>query len=297
MPGFRAAAAFALASALVLSGCGESQGPGTARFSVKLTDAAGPFKTAKVTISEVYLQGNGGKTTLSSTPATVSLLELQNATLDLVKDAEVPTGSYTQLRLVVTGGYVELQDGSIFASSPDYEGLPAGATVTGELRMPSLAQSGIKVTLPGTALEVTGPQKIVLLDFDVSQSFGQEAGNSGAWVMHPVIKGAEIETTGTVAVSLTLKDGVTLPQLNGTQVSLADFSATLGGETQALDASGHATFQFVVPDTYPLYFTGPAGLTFTTDPVATAAEPIEVVVSSGQAASASATITSAAVAP
>ncbi len=54
MPGFRAAAAFALASALVLSGCGESQGPGTARFSVKLTDAPGPFKTAKVTISEVY---------------------------------------------------------------------------------------------------------------------------------------------------------------------------------------------------------------------------------------------------
>jgi hypothetical protein len=297
MPGFRAAAALALASALVLSGCSESQGPGTARFSVKLTDAPGLFKTAKVTISEIYLQGNGGKTTLSSTPATVSLLELQNATLDLVKDAEIPTGSYSELRLVVTGGYVELQDGSIFASSPDYEGLPAGATVTGELRMPSLAQSGIKVTLPGTALEVTGPQKIVLLDFDVSQSFGHEAGNPGSWVMHPVIKGAEIETTGTVAVSLTLKDGVTLPQLNGTQVSLADFSATLGGETQALDASGHATFQFVVPDTYPLYFTGPAGLTFTTDPVATAAEPMEVVVSSSQTASASATITSAAVTP
>jgi hypothetical protein len=297
MLGFRAAAAIALASALVLSGCNESQGPGTARFSVKLTDAPGPFKTAKVTISEVYLQGSGGKTTLSSTPATVSLLELQNATLDLVKDAEVPTGSYNELRLVITGGYVELQDGSIFASSPDYEGLPAGATVTGELRMPSLAQSGIKVTLPGAALEVTGPQKIVLLDFDVSQSFGHEAGNSGAWVMHPVIKGAEIETTGTVSVSLTLKDGVTLPELNGTPVSLADFSATLGGETQALDASGNATFQFVVPDTYALYFTGPAGLTFTTDPVATAAEPMEVVVPSGQTASASATITSATVAP
>lgn len=293
----RAAVALILASALALSGCGDSEGPGTARFSVKLTDAAGPFKTAKVTISQVYLQGSGGKTTLTDTPTTVSLLELQNATLDLVKDAEVPAGSYSQLRLVVTGGYVELQDGSIFASSPDYEGLPAGATVTGELRLPSLGQSGIKVTLPGSALEVTGSQKIVLLDFDVAQSFGHEAGNSGAWVMHPVIKGAEIETTGTVSVSLTLKDGVTLPKLNGVQVTLADFSATLGSETLALDANGNATFQFVVPDTYPLSFSGPAGLTFTTDPVATAADPIEVAVPSGQTVSTSATITSASVAP
>lgn len=292
MPGRRRAALLALAAGLAICAC-DSQGPGTARYSVELTDAAGPFQTAKVTVSEVYLQGTGGRTTLSNTPTTVNLLELQNETLDLVKDAEIPTGTYTELRLVISGGYVELEDGSIYASSPDYEGLPAGATVTGELRMPSLGQSGIKVTLPGSALEVTGPQKIVLIDFDVSQSFGQDAGTSGAWVMHPVIKGAEITASGTVNVSLSLHDGVALPEISGHQVTLADFSATLGGETRALDANGHATFQFVVPDTYPLYFTGPAGLTFTTDPVATQADPIEVVVPAGQAVSAAATVTAA----
>lgn len=292
MFGTRPTAMLALATALALCGC-DSQGPGTAQYTVKLTDAPGPFKAATVTISEVYLQGSGGRTTLSNTPTTVNLLDLQNETLDLVKDAEIPTGSYNELRLVVSGGYIELEDGSIYASSPDYAGLPAGATVTGELQMPSLGQSGIKVTLPGSALEVTGPQKIVVLDFDVSQSFGHVAGNSGSWVMHPVIKGAEITATGTVSVSLTLHDGVTLPELGGKQVTLADFSATLGGESQALDANGHASFQFVVPDTYPLYFTGPAGLTFTTDPVATSASPIQVVVPSGQSVSASATITSA----
>jgi hypothetical protein len=292
MFGTRTTATLALAAGLALCGC-ESQGPSTARYTVELTDAAGPFKTAKVTISEVYLQGSGGKTTLSTTPTTVNLLDLQNATLDLVKDAEIPTGTYTELRLVITGGYVELEDGSIYASAPDYPGLPAGATVTGQLQMPSEAQSGLKVTLPGSALDVTGPQKIVVLDFDVSQSFGQDAGNSGMWVMHPVIKGAEIAATGTVSVSLTLHDGVTLPQISGKQVTLADFSATLGGETQALDANGHASFQFLVPDTYPLYFTGPAGLTFTTDPVATSATPMQVVVPSGQSVSASAVITAA----
>lgn len=279
--------------AAAVFGCSDSQGPGTARFSVKLTDAPGPFAAAVVTISEVSLVGSGGKVVLSSAPTTVDLLELQNATLDLVKDAEVPTGTYEQLRLVITGGYVQLGDGSIYASSPDYAGLPQGSTVTGQLRMPSFGQSGLKVTLPGSALDVTGPQKIVLLDFNVEQSFGHDAGNSGAWVMHPVIQGADIQATGSVAVSLTLGNGVTLPQVNGTQITLADFSATLNGETQALDANGHATFQFVVPGTYSLSFSGPAGVTFVTDPVATTVDPIPVVVASGQTASASATITSA----
>jgi len=285
--------AYALAAAAVV-GCGDSQGPGTALYSVKLKDAAGPFTAAVVTISEVSLMGSGGKVVLSSTPTTVNLLTLQNGTLlDLVKDAEVPTGTYQEMRLVITGGYVQLSDGTIFASSPTYAGLPQGATVTGNLQMPSFGQSGLKVTLPGSALAVTGPQKIVVLDFNVEQSYGQDAGNSGQWVMHPVITGADIQTTGTVNVSLVLGNGVTLPVVGGHQVTLADFSATLGGTTLALDGTGKATFQFVAPDTYPLSFSGPAGVTFTTDPVATVATPIQVTVPSGQAVSASATITSA----
>jgi hypothetical protein len=34
---------------------------------------------------------------------------------------------------------------------------------------------------------------LILVDFDASQSFGQAAGNSGQWVMHPVVQ-ATIET-------------------------------------------------------------------------------------------------------
>ena len=43
--------------------------------------------------------------------------------------------------------------------------------------------------MAGNALELTGPEKIVLVDFDVSQSFGHEA---SGWVMHPVVTGGEI---------------------------------------------------------------------------------------------------------
>jgi hypothetical protein len=44
------------------------------------------------------------------------------------------------------------------------------------------------------ALELTGPEKIVLVDFDVAQSFGHEA---SGWVMHPVVTGGVIDATVT----------------------------------------------------------------------------------------------------
>ena len=97
---------------------------------------------------------------------------------------------------------------------------------------------------------------------------------------------------GTVVVTATALDP-SGGSLAGIPVT---FSADHGGVDPGVsitDANGQATFQFVVPGTYPLSFTGPAGVTFVTDPVATTATPIQVVVASGQGASASATITSA----
>ena len=57
-----------------------------------------------------------------------------------MNDAVVPPGTYTQLRFVITGGYIDV-GGVIYASSPDYEGLPE-ATVGGKLQMPSYAPPG-----------------------------------------------------------------------------------------------------------------------------------------------------------
>jgi hypothetical protein len=200
---FRAAAAGAAVFAL---GCGEGQSPaGTTRLSVLLTDAPGDVTAAVVTIEEVQLIGEDGVLTVSEGPATVDLLSLAGATADLVDDAVVPSGTYRELRFVLGGAYiaVETEAGppAIYASSPSYAGLPAGATVTGQLQMPSLAQSGLKVTLAVEALTLTAGQKILLVDFDARQSFGRPAGQSGRWVMHPVITGGEIEATERTAAA------------------------------------------------------------------------------------------------
>ena len=84
----------------------------------------------------------------------------------LIEDVDIPDGRYGQLRFVVSGGYivVEGEGGAteLYASSPSYAALPAGAVVTGSVSL--------------------------VVDFDVAQSFGKLAGGSGQWVMRPVLQ-------------------------------------------------------------------------------------------------------------
>src|SRR5690606_13442481 len=141
--------------ALTLAGCAEQptgvpangdagNEAGSPRLTVLLRDAPGDVVEAVVTIWKVYLQGNG-RVTLMDEPVTTDLLELANSALTLVDGEDVPAGAYSELRFVITGGYIAVeQDGGglrYYASSPSYEGLPDGVTASGTLHMPSYAQS------------------------------------------------------------------------------------------------------------------------------------------------------------
>lgn len=274
--------AFVAAAGLMACSDGTGSSGGSGHLSLLLKDAPGDVVAAVVTITEINLQGEGGKTVLSSTAVTTNLLTLAADVDTLLDDIVVPAGTYSQLRFVLSGAYIEVDNGdgttSIYASAPDYPGLPQGATVDGDLQMPSMGQSGLKVTLPGNQLVIgDGGQTILVVDFDVAQSFGHPAGNSGMWVMHPVIHGADVSLTGSAAVSLTLDPLVTLPVINAVQLTLADFSATFTGtdgvprSAAFVDVDGDGTFTaellHVAPGTYAVDITAPAGLTvFTTSP-------------------------------
>jgi hypothetical protein len=298
---FIAAAAIALGAIAPLTSCSDSTSAGNAKLSILLTDAPGDVKAAVVTIDEIYLQGSG-RVVLMDQPVTTDLLTLANSTADLVKDAVVPAGSYGQLRFVVSGAYIEVENGdgttSIYATSPDYAGLPAGAQVAGTLQTPSFDQSGLKVNLPDGALHLAAEEKILLVDFDVSQSFGHEAGGSGSWVMHPVLKATELQTTGDAAVTLSLGESVTLPTVGNAQVGLGDFEAVLTASdmsTETLpftdadsDGTFEADFHFLAPGDYTVTVAGPSGVTFATDPVSA-----NITVGSGGSASAAFKLTSA----
>ncbi len=280
----------------LLAACGSSQ---TGKVSVRLMDAPGDVKAAVVTIAEIDLVGSGGTTVLSTTKTTTNLLTLANDTKLLVDGVDVPAGTYSQLRFVITGGYVEVEqaDGSpiLYASSRNYEGLPPGAVVGGELQMPSYAQSGLKVDLPG-GLVVGTKARIVLVDFNVQQSFGQVAGRSGMWVMHPVVTATDFELTGTVNVTLTPVDSppVTIPAGTTFSATLSDGTTTKSQPLAADGSAYKASFAYLVPGAYTIAFA--ATSTTTTTPPTTVAyvcttspstsPPATVTVASGQATAA-----------
>lgn len=294
MSGLRTMLAAPLALAALALGCTAEQ---PAKISVLLKDAPADVTAAVVTISEIDLVGSGGTIVLSSTKTTTNLLSLANDTATLVDGFEVPTGTYSQLRFVITGGYVEA-GGVIYASSPDYEGLPTEATVGGVLRMPSYGQSGLKIDLPGSVGTLDTAGRIILVDFDVSQSFGHAAGASGAWVMHPVCKATDLKLAGRIDVDVSLGAGVTLPT-TPTPVTLANFNAVLtpagGGASTTLPlvaaggGSFTASFDFLFPGDYTLTLVPPGALVIgTTPPV-----PLAVTVGSGQVVPVSLVVSSA----
>jgi hypothetical protein len=178
-----------------LSGCGESAGPGTTQLSILLKDAPSGVTSAVVTISQINLQGENGRVVLSDQETTTDLLTLANDTETLVQDAVVPSGTYSQLRFVITGAYLEVQDDP--ACNPTVTTCPTRIYATegystpklpaGILQTPGFDRSGLKVKLSGDALVLSGDSTVLLVDFDVAESFGHEAGGSGQWVMHPVL--------------------------------------------------------------------------------------------------------------
>lgn len=296
----------ALSLGVIASCSNDSTSAGTTKVSVLLKDAPGDVKAAVVTISEIDLQGSGGTRVLLDTPVTVDLLRLADTTARLVREVDVPSGTYAQLRFVITGGYIAVENSdatsSIYASSSDYPGLPDGAIVAGSLHMPSFAQSGLKVNLPDGAATLDGTARVFLVDFDVSQSFGHQAGASGQWVMHPVVKATDFELTGALTVQLQAGSSLTMPVVGSAPLTLGDFTAVVTSSdastsgallTDAGDGTYQAVFPFLAPGDATVTFTAPTGVTFTTTPVV----PEIVNVSSGRTTTSIFTLTGAALAP
>jgi hypothetical protein len=197
-----------LAAAACSSGDPAMPGSDQARLTVRLTDAPGDVAAAWVEITRIYLQGNEGAVDLLDEPTDlIELTELVGTSVVLAEDVELEPGSYGQLRFVIGGAVLEAKDGRVY--SLDGAQHPGGLPATGELHCPSCQQSGLKVILPGDAFELEEGETTVTLDFDVSESFGHRAGNSGRWIMRPTIHGTWVAggdgmgalVTGTVALA------------------------------------------------------------------------------------------------
>jgi hypothetical protein len=255
--------AFALFLVFTLGGCEDSAGVGgSGTLSILLTDDPG-FLEAWVNVTRVELvgggdgEGEGGEVVvLRDEPFEADLLTLANEVAILVDGTTVPQGTYSQLRFIIPDACIVLQEGDgpieVYAS----DGYPAcddpereGPVVEGSLQLPSYDQTGIKVQLPNELLTVSEEQAW-LVDFDVPESFAHEAGNSGKWVMHPVIKAEDMSQSRNIDVNLTLGTLVL-----GENETLADyFEARLDDNPEVVafadpedDGTFTASFTYLLP--------------------------------------------------
>ncbi len=164
----------AAAFVLLLAGCDtsaltESATSGTVRIlmaDAPLDDVA----EARVTIQRVELVGEGGVVVLSEEEQEFDLLELQNGiTADLALE-EVPSDNYHQLRIIVAEeATLVFKDGT-----------------ESTLKIPSGAQTGIKINIPEFEIDDGADEAEILIDFNVAESF-VKAGRSGKYIFKPVI--------------------------------------------------------------------------------------------------------------
>lgn len=255
-----------LGLAITLAACddGGTTSGDTSSMSLKLTDAPSPdLENAWVEITEIELQGTNGSTVLlDESTDLIELTALAGTTRDLVSDVAVASGEYSQLRIIVGAAAVEAASGDVFSRGGAAE--QQGLTKTGDLQCPSCSQTGFKVNLPDGSVTLETESKVILLDFDVSETFGQQAGMSGMWVMNPLVRTSEFGVTGTVEGTVSTAEGVSFPTCGGRSTGVEDFFAELDdpdtGDKVAgtqVASDGSYAIQFLDPGDYATDYASP----------------------------------------
>ena len=160
----------------------------TARVELKLIDSPGDYLEVNVEIVDIQYQGEDeawtSLTPVDGYPINVDLTDLIAGNDLLLVDEIIPSGSFEQLRLV-------LSDNNTLV----YEGETEGETISTKLDTPSAQQSGLKLKLD-TDLE-PGFSYTFILDWDVQRSV-VKAGSSGKYNLKPVIRANTVVNSGSI---------------------------------------------------------------------------------------------------
>jgi len=224
---------------VALTGCGTDSETNTGAngetgtLSLRITDAPYPLDLiaeAKVTIEKVEVhvsdsptEDSGFITIPLDAPRTFNLLDLRGGVTEGLVNAKLSEGTYGQIRLVVSSGYIKLNDDREF-----------------NLDVPSGSQSGIKI-FPNPPITVTGGLTTELvLDFDVGQSFlpipaaPKKVEEINEFKFKPVIRVVNSTSTGSISGSVTNQndaspiEDATLAAFEGT-VEIASTSSKSDG--------------------------------------------------------------------
>jgi len=170
-----------------LVGCSDSTEPqasGPGYIKVSMIDAPGDFDEVNVEVIRVEVhRGDEGTTedsgwhTIDIDTTYVDLLTLTDGNSAVLADSTLPSGYYTQIRLILGDGNTVVVDGQ-----------------SHDLEVPSSANTGLKLNHPFTL--DAGATYEVTLDFDADQSVHM-TGN-GRYMMKPVIRIMVNQTSGSL---------------------------------------------------------------------------------------------------
>ena len=182
-------------------------------YSVRLTDAPGPYDEVNIDIQGVEIIGNGGNVMLSTTTGIYDLLELSSGVETTISNDTLFSSKINQVRLILGTENTVVIDG-----------------VTYPLETPSAQQSGLKLLVNQT-LE-PGAQNSILIDFDANKSI--VVNGNGTYSLKPVLRTIDLSTTGTI-------EGTISPV--GTMATVEVTSST--GETYYTNVKDDGTFKIL----------------------------------------------------
>lgn len=161
-----------------ISSCKKNSTTSPYTYSVRMTDAPGPFNAVFIDLQGVELTGSDGKAvTMNVNAGIYNLLNFSNGLDTLIATGTMDVATVQQIRLILGS------NNSVVVNNVNYP-----------LSTPSADQSGLKLQVH-QALEA-GVNYSVLLDFDANESI-VETGN-GTYKLKPVIRTIEAAISGSI---------------------------------------------------------------------------------------------------
>jgi hypothetical protein len=181
-------------------------GPGPGQGALTLLATDDPFvyeivTAATITVDRVSVhtdaneEDNGFLVIYDGPPRVVNLLALHDGITTELAHANLPTGTYRQIRLHVIAAELTLVNGNTYS------------TTAGNLHLTSQATSGFKVFVDPPIEIEDGVSRTFLLDFDLTHTFhpvpAVDPLNATTYELHPVIHAANVSTSGEIRGDVT----------------------------------------------------------------------------------------------
>lgn len=183
----------ALLIILTTTVCEPKENFSTGTLQVMLTDSPAAYESVIIDIEEVRVhidsdadEDNGGWRTITDQPMQVDLLELTNGATEILGEEELEPGTYNQMRFILGDQNELVIDGESYS-----------------LTTPSAQNSGLKLNI--NADIESNSTYTLLLDFDASRSVVQ-AGNSGKYLLKPVIRSVNLTEAGAISGEISPTD-------------------------------------------------------------------------------------------